>query len=85
MKIIIILILMVPDDIILVLEWLQEKRGSEHVTCVWNVLIWVQSISLRLVLRKDVSFIVWAILNFPNLWVSLVHYTDTAFMDLYAH
>lgn len=55
MKILIVIILMVPDDIILVLEWLQEKRGSEHVSCVWNVLIWAQrSISLRLVLQKSV-------------------------------
>lgn len=55
MKIIIIIILTVPDDIILVLELLQEKRGSEHV---WNVLIWVlSSISLGLILQKDVSLL----------------------------
>lgn len=53
--IIIIIILTVPDDIILVLELLQEERGSEHV---WNVLIWVlSSISLGLILQKDVSLL----------------------------
>lgn len=53
--IIIIIILTVPDDIILVLELLQEERGSEHV---WNVLIWVRSsISLGLILQKDVSLL----------------------------